>query len=41
MFAGKKVGGGHPILGALAGAFAGSKLEDKWKEGRNNGGNRW
>lgn len=40
---------GHGILGTLAGAFMGSKLEDKYKEGHHNqhgqGGNygqgRW
>jgi outer membrane lipoprotein SlyB len=29
---------GHGILGALAGAFAGSKLEDKFKEGKHGQG---
>jgi len=43
IFAGKHMGGGHPILGALAGAFAGSKLEDQWKagHGRGNPGKPW
>ncbi len=30
--AGNKLGG-HNIIGALVGAFTGSKLEDKYKEG--------
>jgi outer membrane lipoprotein SlyB len=43
-YGGNRVGSGHGIIGALAGAFAGSKLEDKYKEGhhhhQNNNG-RW
>jgi outer membrane lipoprotein SlyB len=38
IFAGNRVGGGHPILGALAGAFAGHKLEEQFKHG---GGKKW
>jgi len=32
-FGGKKMGG-HTIIGTLAGAFAGSKLEDKFKKNK-------
>jgi len=50
-FGGHYLGGkaGHGIIGTLAGAFMGSKLEDKYKEGHhqqgqggnNYGGGRW
>lgn len=36
-FLGNKAGG-HGIIGTLAGAFMGSKLEDKYKDGHNNQG---
>jgi hypothetical protein len=36
-FGGNKLGG-HGIMGALAGAFVGSKLEDKHKKPKHNGG---
>ena len=33
---------GHGLLGTLAGAFLGSKAEDKFKEGRHGGqGGGW
>ena len=28
---------GHGLIGTLAGAFLGSKLEDKYKDGRQSG----
>jgi len=34
-YGGGKVGGGHKVLGALAGAFAGHKLEESFKHGKH------
>jgi outer membrane lipoprotein SlyB len=39
-FGGNKMGG-HGIMGALAGAFLGSKLEDKHKDKKNNNQGGW
>lgn len=40
-FGGNKAGG-HGVLGALAGAFMGHKLEDKFKKPKhNNQGGKW
>jgi outer membrane lipoprotein SlyB len=41
-YGGGKVGSGHKIIGALAGAFAGHKLEEslKHKQGQNQQGGK-
>jgi len=35
-YGGGKVGSGHKLLGALAGAWAGHKLEDNFKDKHHN-----
>lgn len=37
-YGGGKVGSGHKVLGALAGAFAGHKLEENFKHGNHGQG---
>ena len=39
-FGGNKAGG-HGIIGAIAGAFMGHKLEDHVKKPKHNGGGGW